>query len=298
MRRLVCLLFVLLLTAGSACAQGRVFMAEDVPPFPEGTPLLEMYVCPLLGADAMILVQGEHAMMVDMGKAKDFETIQGVIDALGITHFDEAFHTHPHTDHLGSMKELAQHYAFDRFLTGFPENMTGEQTIQRSTANALRDMGMEILHMDDGDTFPLGDATLTVIRQTRIKGVNQQSMMLLVTFGDCRLLLGADVTGKAQDILAEDHDLQADILKYPHHGKTKLSAAFLADVNPAFVLITHGSVNSAESQKQLDKVGIPYTFATWGMIHLSCDGKEWHVAQDVTEVSEEYVRKFWEKKGK
>lgn len=98
--------------------------------------------------------------------------------------------------------------------------------------------------------------------------------------------------------LAEEHDLQADILKYPHHGKTKLSAAFLADVNPAFVLITHGSVNSAESQKQLDKAGIPYTFATWGVIHLSCDGKEWHVAQEVTEVSEGYVRKFWEKKGK
>lgn len=84
----------------------------------------------------------------------------------------------------------------------------------------------------------------------------------------------------------------------PHHGKTQLSAAFLADVNPAFVLITHGSVNSAESQKQLDKAGIPYTFASWDVIHLSCDGKEWHVAQEVTEVSVEYVRKFWEKKGK
>lgn len=81
--------------------------------------------------------------------------------------------------------------------------------------------------------------------------------------------------------LAEEHDLQAAILKYPHHGKTKLSAAFLADVNPAFVLITHGSVNSAESQKQLDKAGIPYTFASWGVIHLSCDGKEWHVVQEV-----------------
>ena len=81
--------------------------ADEAEPFAEGAPLLEMYVCPLMGADCMVLVQGEHAMLVDMGKANDLSTIRSVLDSLGLTHFEYAFNTHPHNDHLGSMVELA-----------------------------------------------------------------------------------------------------------------------------------------------------------------------------------------------
>ena len=42
-----------------------------------------------------------------------------MLDSLGLTHFEYAFNTHPHNDHLGSMVELAKAYSFDRFITGF-----------------------------------------------------------------------------------------------------------------------------------------------------------------------------------
>ena len=297
MRKLTGWLLALLLLAMSCCAMAEGRVLTDAAPFPEGTPLLELYVCPLLGADAMVLRQGEHAMLVDMGKSKDVDTIASVLDGLGLTHFEYAFNTHPHTDHLGSMKALAERYSFDRFVTGFDEDVTGQQVIQRSTIRTLRDAGMEIVHMDGGATFTLGDARLTVIRQTKQKGFNEQSMMLLVEFGDCRLLLGADVTGQAQDVLAAAYDLKADVLKYPHHGLNKLTDGFLAAVQPSYALITHGSINSAPAQQVLDKAGIPYTFATWGVIHLSTDGQEWHVAQDMDEERAAYAEKFWKQKN-
>ena len=70
-RSLMCLLAVLLLAASGALADCPVIPAAEATPFAEGTPLLEMFVCPLKGADCMVLKQGEHAMLVDMGKAND-----------------------------------------------------------------------------------------------------------------------------------------------------------------------------------------------------------------------------------
>ena len=67
-RRFICLLAVLLLALTGAQAEGKVLPADEAEPFAEGAPLLEMYVCPLMGADCMLLVQGEHAMLVDWAR--------------------------------------------------------------------------------------------------------------------------------------------------------------------------------------------------------------------------------------
>lgn len=295
MRKLMGWLLVMLLAVGCGSAEGRVL--TDAEPFAEGTPLLELFVCPLLGADSMVLRQGEHAMLIDMGKKNDLPKIRGVLDDLGLTHFDYAFNTHPHTDHLGAMAALAEAYRFDRFVTGFDENVTGKDVIQRSTIQALRDAGIEIVHMDGGDTFMLGDARLTVVRQATNKGFNAQSMMLLVEYGACRMLLGADVTGQAQDYIAREYDVRADILKYPHHGINKLTDSFLEEVNPSYAILTHGSVNTQPAQQVLDKAGVPYGFATWGVLHLSTDGQVWHVDQDILPDMQDYVERFLKQKN-
>lgn len=293
LRRLTCLLAALLMLAG-AQAEGAP-MREA--PYDEGTPLLELFVCPLLGADAMVLRQGEHAMMVDMGREKDLATICSVLDSLALTHFEYAFNTHPHTDHLGSMRALAGLYSFDRFVTGFDEDVFDVSVIQKPTIKALREIGMEIVRMGDGDTFSLGDAQLTVVQQTRLDGINEQSMMLLVTYGSFRLLLGADVTGQAQDLVAAAHDLHADVLKFPHHGLNKLTREFLNAVSPSCVLFTHGSLDTSAAQQQLDKAGIPYAFSTWGVLHLSSDGQTWRLEQPMDEENAAYAELFWSRKN-
>ena len=152
--------------------------------------------------------------------------------------------------------------------------------------------------MGDGDVFTLGDAKLTVIQQLKVSGANKQSMMLMVEFGDCRMLLGADVTGQAQDVVVSTHDdLRADVLKFPHHGLNKLMAGFLEAVNPAYAVFTHGSLDTSASQQQLDKIGAFYSFATWGTIHLATDGREWHVEQPMDEERAAYAEYYWKRKN-
>ena len=149
----------------------RVFSAEEAEPFAEDDNLLHLYVCPLLGADSMILVQGNEAMLVDMGKANQYEVIKGVLNDLGVTHIKYAFNTHPHDDHLGSMKYLVNDFTFDTFMTAFPDDSSGDSIIQRSTLKIINEKGIPVEKVDDGSTFTLGEAKLTVMRQTKYKNL-------------------------------------------------------------------------------------------------------------------------------
>lgn len=270
----------------------RVFKKEEAPPFGEHEELLHLYVCPLLGADSMILMQGDEVMLVDMGKANQYETIKGVLNDLGVSNIKYAFNTHPHDDHLGSMKYLVNDFTFETFMTAFPDDYTGDSIIQVSTLKVINEKSIPVEKITDGHTFTLNNARLTVMRQEKYKNPNPMSCMLMVEFGDSRMLLTADVIGSAQQLFADTKDLKADVFKFPHHGLNKVIADFLTDISPEYAIFTHGYANTKDAQKQLDKAGVWYDFATWGLIHLSTNGEYWIVDQALTEDGLRYEEKY------
>lgn len=292
------LILCCLLTASGALADGerRVWRVGEKAAFGAEEETFDLYVCPLLGADCMVLRCGGQTMLVDMGKANDYEIIKGVLNDLGIDKIDIAFNTHPHTDHLGSMIQILQDYPVGQFMTAFDDDYTAEEVVQRSTLKAVRAAGIPVVRIEDGDTFSLGGAEMTVIRQTRYvykePNPNPLSAMLMIRFGDCRILLCADVVQTAQLHIAETHDLKADIIKWPHHGLNKVYREFWENADPEYAFITHGYMNTMEAQAQLNKYGVPHDFATWGVIHLSANGEYWLVDQTLNEMGERCVKMY------
>ena len=282
------------LTAGAARAEGRVFMAGEAEPFAPEEALLHVYICPLLGADARVLIQGEQVMLVDMGKDHQADEIMAVLDSLGIEHINVAFNTHPHDDHVGALPKLLKRYSFGFFVTGFPEDLKrGKSVIQRETMAALAEAEVKVIRMDDGDGLYLGEAEARVIRLNEGSLVNPRSCMLLVRFGECSILLAADVTAEAQRELARTRDgLKAEILKYPHHGLGRLAKEFLKAVSPEYAVFTHGSKNTKAAQGQLKASGVDFGFATWGVIHLSTNGQYWLVEQKLTPAGKRYQQEL------
>lgn len=273
----------------------KVFMADGAEPFAPGADTLTLTVVPLLGADCMVVQTGGQVMLVDMGKKNDYPMIRQVLESLGIERIDIAFNTHPHSDHIGSMALLAEQLPVGRFITTYPEYYTAPSVLQRSTIRALKDLSVPIETMGDGDTFTLGEAHITVMK-TNFKDTNASSAMLHITFGEVRYLLAADVNRSAQRKLAAVHgdSLKADLLKYPHHGQEKLNEEFTLAVAPQFSLITHGSSNSKEGQKWLERYQAGYLFATWGVITAQTDGERVLVSQQMTEEGYRY-QTHWEK---
>ncbi|MBQ9197000.1 MAG: MBL fold metallo-hydrolase [Clostridia bacterium] len=298
MKRFFALLLMLTLAFSTAQAEGvrRVYRAGEREAFAEDAETFDLYVCPLLGADCMLLTCGGQTMLVDMGKANDYDLIREVLNAQGVERIDIAFNTHPHTDHLGSMIQLLEDYPVGRFMTAFDDDYTAEEVVQRSTLRAVRAAGVPVTRVEDGDTFALGNARMTVVRQTKYMypepNPNPFSAMLMVEYGDCRLLLCADVVQSAQLYIAQTHDLKADIMKWPHHGLNKVYRELLENVQPEYAFITHGYMNTTEAQEQMNRYGIPHDFATWGVIHLSTDGQYWLVDQQLNEMGERCVQMY------
>lgn len=281
--------------AAAECER-HVYRAGEAEPFAPDAETFDLYVCPLLGADCMVLKCGGQTMLVDMGKANDYEIIKGVLNDLGVDHIDIAFNTHPHTDHLGSMIQLLADYPVGRFMTAFADDYTADEVVQRSTLRAVHAAGVPVTYVEDGYAFSLGGAQMTVIRQTKYMypepNPNPQSAMLKITFGERSILLCADVVQTAQLYIAQTHDLKADIFKWPHHGLNKVYREFWENVDAEYAFITHGYMNTMESQAQLNKYGIPHDFATWGVIHLSTDGDYWLVDQQLNEMGERCVEMY------
>lgn len=295
-RRAVLLALVLcaFLAAGGAAQGERVVYRADeaLSLMMENTDTLDLYVAPLQGADCMLVTANGHAMLVDMGRERDFETIKAWLKGLGVDHIDIAFNTHPHDDHIGSMKALLNEFTVGTFMTAFPDDFTGVHVIQPSVLKAVREKGITVQRINNGDTFSLGKAKCTVIRMTKHNELNPLSAMLKIEYGERSVLLTADVIGWAQKRLAENNDLKADIFKFPHHGLTPVMVEFLEAIDPEYTFFTHGYANTKRSQKQMDKYGISYDFATWGAIHLSTDGLYWSVSQELTEEGKAYTEKY------
>ena len=126
-------------------------------------------------------------------------------------------------------------------------------------------------------------------RMKGASGPNDLSAMLMVRYGDCSILLAADVENYAQQVLAELYDLKADILKYPHHGLSGLEQVFMDEVDPEDVVIPHGSTDTEPAQNYLKNAGYHrIAFASWGIIVMQTDGRKWIVHQEIIPRLQDY----------
>ena len=72
--------------------------------------------------------------------------------------------------------------------------------------------------------------------------MNDYSLGMKVTLGEADILLLADIEAASEhDLIESDYDLQAEIIKVPHHGSTTSSTFD----NPAG---THGNKRAAASR--------------------------------------------------
>lgn len=296
-KKLLALLMVILMLPVLAMAEEqRVFMAGETEPFAEGEQLLTLRVVPVLSADSALLTYGEHSMLVDMARPEQAKDVMNILADAGLERVEYAFSTHPHVDHLGGMIPMINAgIQFDQFLTVYPHEYVGNACIQRASVKAIKQAGIPVVDVGDGDTIEFGDVEITVLRQTSNKDDNERSAMLMIRYGKCSMLLTADVGGDGQPILVGMHDpndLNVDIMKYPHHGLNRLRPEFMEATSPEFVYVPHGAVDTKDAQRQLAKAGIDVMFATWGPIVIQSNGEKWIVEQHVFDKMKEYAANY------
>ncbi len=177
------------------------------------------------GGSAVLIDTGpsDGAVVAALSRVDAVRTLDGAgrtLDAVVITHAD---------DHAGGLANLQRRTEIGRLLGDgavAPEPLDIGDRIRLSARTTI-----EVI------SLPLRTAGREHASE------NNHSLVLLVTIGQRRILVGSDIEAEAEGWLASSGtDLRADALVVPHHGsKTSSTREFLDAVRPLVAVVPVGA---------------------------------------------------------
>lgn len=211
-------------------------------PLPDG--ILEVFYFDVGQADCTLIKSGDYAILVDAGNTGQDELILGYLDALGIKKLDILVPTHPHADHVGSMASVVQTYEIEMILMSYAYS---DSDVYTEFLDAIEEADVPITVPEVGDTYALGDITVTVLAPVNdYNDLNDASLVIKISYGEVSFLFTGDAESLSEtDQLNTGLDLSADVLKVGHHGSISSSTrAYLDAVKPDYAVIQVGMGNS------------------------------------------------------
>lgn len=251
--------------------------------FAEDAELLEVIFPQILNCDAAFLRCGGETILVDCATQGQAVRVINMCKQMGITHIDRVINTHPHEDHIGGFRDLIKEVDVGELWICFPEDYNNHMT---KAVGYAKKAGIPVKTFADGDVLTLGGATIEVWQMEEPGAkLNNCSAQFKITFGERTFLMAADLQGDGQKRMVELHGdaLDADILKYPHHGIEVLRDDYLAAVTPLMVVVTNNHRQTA-GWKWIMKGTIPYAYTVPNLVHLTTDGATWIVEKIPSDV--------------
>ena len=264
--------------------------------------ILEIWFPNVLNADEAILIYEGHVWLIDCGDERMGGRGAELLKRLGVTRVEKVINSHPHHDHLNGLKATDMAAKVGELLFCFSADNIHHANSLKNFKNALAYAGkndIAVSSYKDGDVLEMGDGAVTMTCYANTEDrldVNNRSGQILLRYGERTILFMADMEKPGQEAMLErvgSEAFRADLLKYPHHGKSAMADAFLEAVDPKAVIITNKKVEDWKGVRYLKKKQIPYyytaVYKTTGKtkkplyLHLATDGKRWvleRVAQD------------------
>ena len=169
------------------------------------------------------------------------------LKALGITKLDGVILSHPHADHIGGMVTLIENMPID---TIYQSPADYDSRLYHSYMALAFEKEIPVRLLQTGDIIATDPAMpmLTLAPSTAISGhgPNNQSVVLMVLYGNTRMLMTGDAEREAEQFLAKMFGgfLQSDLLKVGHHAsKTSSTRPFLNYVNARHAVASLGLQN-------------------------------------------------------
>lgn len=203
-----------------------------------------MVTCDVGQGDGHVVHLGPGtALVVDTGP--DPRAIDRCLRRLGISRIALLVLTHLHADHVEGVPGLLRGREVGAVEIGpLDEPAVERDRLLRWTA-ARR---IPVVRAGIGEVRRVGAVSWEVLDATARRGTdsdpNNSSIVLRLDVPGGRVLFAGDLEGDAQQSLLDRAiDVRADVLKVPHHGSAKQSAAFLDAVGARVALTPVGAGN-------------------------------------------------------
>jgi beta-lactamase superfamily II metal-dependent hydrolase len=229
---------------------------------------LQIYALDVGQGDALLIISPEgKSVLIDAGPPPAGDDVVAALQKRRIRSLDLAVATHPHTDHIGGMRQVIEHVPVKNFLDSGQTFASDEyERLLRTISDkrikfltAKRGMKFEL---DSGVRLevlnPRGDQEW--ITKVRPGGSveNANSVVLRLSYNNFSMLFTGDAEFETEALLMKSGaPLRAQLLKAGHHGsRHATSGKFLDAVNPEAAIISCGDDNKYghPAQPTLDRL--------------------------------------------
>ncbi|WP_415335229.1 ComEC/Rec2 family competence protein [Clostridium perfringens] len=233
------------------------------------------------GDSELIQVNGIN-MLIDAGTNAGANDLVKDLKNRGIKTIDIAIATHPHEDHIGGMDEVLENFDVKSFYA--PKVAHTTKTYE-NMLKAVKNEGLKIQQIKEGTKIDLGKDTEVQVYspvKSQYEELNNYSPVMKISYGQNSFMFTGDAESLVEkEILNENKDLKADVLKLGHHGShSSTSEEFLKAVDPSIAIVSCAKDNKyghphKETMSNLKKAGITvYETFRDGDITISSNGKK------------------------
>lgn len=206
-----------------------------------------------------LLVDGGGRPNINRGNAEDGDSEQGFerdtrsvgegvvsqyLWSRGLDRVDYVLATHADADHIDGLNDVARNFKVRGAIVA---RTPLDDTEYLRFAATMKEVGVPLNKVGAGDVLRFGDVSALVLwppvtRDDRAPSRNNDSIMLLIRYGEKSLLLTGDIEREGEaSVLSEGMDLKSDLVKVAHHGsKTSSVEAFVAATRPSLAIISVG----------------------------------------------------------
>ena len=201
------------------------------------------------GDSIFIELPNNETMLIDAAESYQSENIINYLKNLNYQKIDYVIGTHPHTDHIGGLKDIINTFEIGKIY--MPKVVSTTKTYE-SLLMAIKDKNLKINTAKAGtsiiDTNALKINILAPNNSTYTE-LNNYSVVTKITYGTTKFLFMGDAEKLSENEIKEN--VTADVIKIGHHGSnTSSSIDFIKKVSAKYGIISVGLKNKYNLPKE------------------------------------------------